>query len=341
LIEKELGRGGIGVVYFARDLQLHSRPVVVKLLQDAYGEAWLRKKFLQEIEALSRIEHPGIVGIFDAGEMADGKQYIVMQFVEGISLRKLIQEQGDSIEFSRAAKIVDEIGKALSAAHDRGVLHCDLKPENIMLQKLEENEEAVKLIDFGIAKIRDSMVASPEPTRVAGTISYMAPEQFAGAPSPFTDQFALAVIAYELLTGEKPFQANSFMQIMEQHKNGVRTLPHTLRPDIPADAEAAIVKALSFKSEDRYARARDFSSALAAALTKKNTVHARTRSAETKIDWDHVPAVPPPPPTLQAPLAKPAGSKIGIVLAIAALFILAALGGQNKQSCDRNNNSDF
>ena len=158
LIQNELKRGGMGVVYLARDQQLHSRPVVVKvLLDDAYQSEYIVQKFSQEVEALSRINHPGIVGIIDAGELPNGKPFIVMQYVEGVTLRSVMNPEGMNLE--RAAELLRQIGRALTAAHNRGIFHRDLKPDNIMLQDLGHGEEQIKIIDFGIAKVKDSVVA--------------------------------------------------------------------------------------------------------------------------------------------------------------------------------------
>jgi serine/threonine protein kinase len=265
-IQQELGRGGMGVVYLAHDTELHNRPVVIKVLRDATAEDWLTKKFRQEIEALVRIEHPGVVGIFDAGEMPDGQLFVVMQFVEGVNLRSILTKEGKQVDFEQTARIVEQVGRALTAAHERGVLHCDLKPENIMLQTSQPGEEIVKLIDFGIAKIRDSKVTSAEPTKIAGTMEYMAPEQLSGSPTTASDIFSLGIIAYEMLTGRKPFPANNLLQLFEAHKTGVKEPPKILRPDLPEPAQAAILRALNPDPEQRYKRARDFGDDLRAAL---------------------------------------------------------------------------
>jgi len=152
LIEKEIGRGGFGVVYLARDQQLLSKPVVIKVLQDETNpDPYFQKKFQQEIEALARIDHPGVVGVLDVGETPDGKPFLVMQFVEGVTLRSEISKDG--MELRRVAHIMRQVGQALGAAHDKGVYHRDLKPENIMLTRSSETEEYVKLIDFGIAAV--------------------------------------------------------------------------------------------------------------------------------------------------------------------------------------------
>src|SRR5215471_13468760 len=170
LIEKELGRGGMAVVYRARDLELASRPVVIKVLLGEPGDMteqdWLKKHFSQEIKVLSQLNHPGVVGALDAGVTPDKRQYLVMEFVEGVNMRSVMGRMG--MDFDRIVSIMSQIGAALSAAHNKGVLHRDLKPENIMLQK-DEDEEYVKLIDFGIASIRDSEGATSRMTSVAGT----------------------------------------------------------------------------------------------------------------------------------------------------------------------------
>jgi eukaryotic-like serine/threonine-protein kinase len=127
LIEKELGRGGIGVVYLARDRQLHSKPVVVKvLLEESTKVPWFKKKFRQEIEALARIDHPGVVGALDAGATPDEKPFLVMQFIKGQTLRSLMSNEG--MDFDIVAQVIRQTSRALDAAHDEGIIHCDLKP---------------------------------------------------------------------------------------------------------------------------------------------------------------------------------------------------------------------
>src|ERR1043166_6819058 len=153
-LERELGRGGMSVVYLARDRQLLDKRVVIKILLDESNlDPWIRQKFLPEMEALSRIDHPGVVGVLDTGLTAEGKQFLVMQYIEGQTLRSAIGKGGVSLQ--RAATIIRQIGQALAAAHEKGVWHRDLKPANIMLQTLG-GEDHVKLIDFGIAGIQDS-----------------------------------------------------------------------------------------------------------------------------------------------------------------------------------------
>jgi serine/threonine protein kinase len=273
LIESELGRGGIGVVYLARDEELLSKRVVIKvLLEEMVEDAWLKKKFQQEKEALARIDHPGVVGVLDAGLTAGGQQFLVMQFVEGQSLEALIKPAG--MNFDQVARILRQMGSALSAAHDEGIIHCDLKPANVMVQHPGEARERVRVIDFGIAKVRDSQTArANEMTKVAGTPHYMAPEQIEGEPAAASDIFALGVIAYEMITGRKPFNPRPgapyklWADMLDLQRAGVKINPSDLRPELSEAAQESILKALAFAAQDRYPRAQNFTEALADALT--------------------------------------------------------------------------
>jgi serine/threonine protein kinase len=273
LIEDELGRGGVGVVYLARDRKLHDKRVVIKILLDqSFHNSWVVQKFQQEKEALARVDHPGVVVILDTGELPDGKPYLVMQFIDGVTLRSQIKPEG--MPLARAAEIIKQIGRALSAAHERGIFHRDLKPENIMLQSFGRGEEQVKIIDFGIAKLKDSLVAPSTVTgATAGTVAYMAPEQLTGKPiSAATDIFALGAIAYEIVTGRKPFNPETGFELLEMQRNGVRVQPGDLRPALSPEANEVILRALSFAPAERFQTARDFGDVLAQALDEESEI---------------------------------------------------------------------
>ena len=268
-IEGKLASGGIGDVYLARDKpELMSRRVVIKVLQEkALEDDWLVTKFRQEIEALTRIDDPGVVGLLDAGTLPNGHPYLVMQFVDGENLRR--QMRGDKgMDFEDAACIWQELGRTLTAAHDNDVIHRDLKPENVMVRQRTDGGWQVKVIDFGIAKIRNSLVAPSTVTgKVAGTVSYMAPEQLEGKRvTAATDIYGLGVIAYEMLTGRCPFNPETVFQLSELQKAGAPLDPKVLRPALPVAAQDAILKALSYRPADRYQRACDFGDDLSRAL---------------------------------------------------------------------------
>jgi serine/threonine protein kinase len=267
LVKRKLGHGGFGAVYLASDQKMMSRPVVVKaLLDERISSEWSVRKFKQEMEALARVDHPSIIGIFDSGQLDDGKPFLVMQYVDGASLRALIKPEGMNLE--QAANIIRQIGRALNAAHSRGILHRDLKPENIMIQLLSDGEEQVKIIDFGIAKIKDSVVSlSTIGEHLTGTALYMSPEQLKTQPlTPASDLYCFAVIAYEMVTGRRPNNPDSAYQLLEMQRAGLRIKPRDLRPNLSQPAEAILLKALSFNPKERYQNAREFGDALATAL---------------------------------------------------------------------------
>jgi serine/threonine protein kinase len=270
LIDKELGHGGICAVLLARDRKLHDTPVVIKVLlkswQQSSRNAWLEKKFKEEIAALARIDHPGVVRALDVGQLPDGRSYLVMQYVDGESLRSMMVPEG--MELERMAKLIRQMGQALAAAHRQGVIHRDLKPENIMLQSMDD-EEYVKLIDFGIATVYEvtDAAADTRTTEVVGTRSYVAPEQLRGKPVAASDIYALGVIAYEMATGQRPFDSESIFRLYELQRAGVKVKPCELRSTLSETAQSIILKALSFSPEDRYANAKDFADSLADALT--------------------------------------------------------------------------
>jgi serine/threonine protein kinase len=268
-IQKELGQGGVGAVYLAQDLKLHGKLVVIKvLLEKSLQNSWVVQKFQQEKEALARVDHPGVVGVLDTGHLPDGKPYLVMQFIDGVTLRSQIKPEGIPLE--RAAELIKQIGRALKAAHDKGIFHRDLKPENIMLQSYGGGEEQVKIIDFGIAKLKDSIVAPSTVTgATAGTVSYMAPEQLSGRPvSAAMDIYAMGAIAYELVTGRKPFNPETGFELLEMQRGGVRVKPSDLRPSISEEACQVILRALSFDPKQRFQNARELGDTLARTLSE-------------------------------------------------------------------------
>jgi len=268
-VERKLGAGGIGDVYLARDKpELMARQVVVKVLQEkVLNNEWIVTKFRQEIEALTRIDDPGVVGILDAGTLPGGHPFLVMQFVEGADLRSHMRRDV-GMDFEDIAHIMQQAGSTLSAAHANDVIHRDLKPENIMVRQRADNRWQVKVIDFGIAKVKYSLIAPSTVTgQVAGTAYYMAPEQLQGKKvSPASDVYALGIIAYEMVTGRRPFNPETPYQLIELQQAGVQVGPKALRPALPAGAQDAILRALSLEPRDRYQSATEFTAELAKAL---------------------------------------------------------------------------
>ena len=275
LIERELGHGGIGVTYLARDKHLYSMPVVIKILLDkAQKKEWVKRKFIQEAEALTRISHPGVVKVLNRGEMAGGKPFLVMEFIEGVSLRDVMTPEG--MDFEEVAHITQGLGNALHAAHEKGVLHRDIKPENILLQNHDSEGPTVKLIDFGIAKIKDSQIGTAtEAGIIAGSIQYIAPEQLtAQAVSTATDVYSVALVLYEMLTGRRPFNPDApnivlaLQQLLAMQKQGVSILPKQLRPSLPEATQRLLMRALSYDPDNRPQNVRQFCDDIADSLTR-------------------------------------------------------------------------
>jgi predicted Ser/Thr protein kinase len=256
-VEKEIGRGGSGVAYLAHDRQLHSRPVVLKFLHAGWEEQdRIHLRFRQEIEVLSRLSHPAVVGVLDVGHTREGRSFLVMEYVAGVTLRSRLQL--GVVPFAEAASIIGTVCDALEAAHRKGIVHRDIKPENIILLPRGEKMPA-KLIDFGIAKVQTSGYdVKTETVAVVGTVNYVAPEQLMGKACPQSDVYALGVVSYEMLTGRRPFEPETPFQLYELQKAGKANPPSNLGRGIPRGAWKAIRRALSFKPQDRQSSPHDF-----------------------------------------------------------------------------------
>ena len=275
-IERFLARGGSSAVYLARDQQIAGKRVVVKFLH-AWGPEFgrLKARFRQEMEVLARIDHYGVVGVLDTGETADGLPFLVIEYITGVTLRS---EMGRGpMAPARAARLIRQIGRAVGAAHAQGVLHRDLKPENIMLESPGAAEERVRLIDFGIARLDDAAAAT-NTTQFAGTTPYMAPEQLRGKACAASDVYAMAVLAYEMLAGQRPFSGAGPIEIYEQQKAGARLKP-LLDRGISEPAARLIAQQLAFRPQDRSASAPEAADAAAdALLDSRNRFWSRRRA---------------------------------------------------------------
>ena len=324
-VERKLGAGGMGDVYLARDKpDLMSRLVVVKVLQEeALSNEWIVTKFRQEIEALTRIDDPGVVGLLDAGTLPNGHPFLVMQFVEGDDLRSHMRPDR-GMELEDIAQIMQQIGRTLSAAHAQDVVHRDLKPENIMARRRGDGVWQVKVIDFGIAKVRHSLIAPSTVTgQVAGTACYMSPEQLQGKKvSATSDVYALGVIAYEMSTGRRPFNPETAFQLIEMQQAGVQVAPKALRPALSLRAQEVILKALALNPRDRFQSAAEFANELAKALNDdQDTVVVRPDPSATLL------ASNPPDEKIREPVGAASQHdrrrRLGFVfIAVAVLFVM-------------------
>ena len=248
---RQLARGGMAEVYLARDLLL-DRPVALKVLFPEFSsDRSFVERFRREARAAANLNHPNIVSIFDWGE-EDGTYFIVMEFVDGRTLREVIRRQ-DKLQPAQAAEIAAEIASALHFAHLNGVVHRDVKPGNVMI-----TERQVKVTDFGIARAGDPGESLTQTGAVMGTATYFSPEQAQGqGVDPRTDVYSLGVVLYEMVAGRPPFVGDSPVSIAYQH---VRETAPPLRehnPDVPPAFEAIVAKAMAKNRTDRYATAEE------------------------------------------------------------------------------------
>lgn len=274
-LEKDkLGEGGIGVVYKAMDKQ-ENKFVAVKILHSLIThDPWIKDKFDKEAQAIIRIKHEGVVAGIEADKLDDGRPYLVMDYIQGESLRKPIEKSSNGMDLARSANILKKFGEALTAIHNSGVYHRDLKPENIMLT-FENGEEKVKVIDFGIATVKESPDERTKTTaQLAGTASYMAPEQIIeGKISAKSDIYTMGVIAYEMVTRRQPFyiserSISAYLKFYELQQEGVKVRPKQLRPEISQEADYLILQALEFEPSKRPITAEDFGNKLYEAINK-------------------------------------------------------------------------
>ena len=268
-----LGEGGMGVVYLAEH-ELIEKSVALKVLRREYsGKPELVQRFKQEAISASRIKHPNVLDVFDFGQLDNGCFFLAMEYLQGHDLAAELASN-TTVEPIRAVRLALQMCRALGAAHARGVVHRDMKPENIFLHKTEDGDEIVKIVDFGIAQLRgrDDKKAEEKPRRrltrtgvIFGTPEYMSPEQAAGRAADLrVDVYALGVILYEMFSGAVPFTGDSFMAVLSAHLTNPVTPLRTWVPDlaISNELEQAVMVALAKNPDDRYQSMSEFGQAL-------------------------------------------------------------------------------
>ncbi len=259
LIEREIGAGGMATVFVARDIR-HDRRVAIKVLRDDVAKRTGAERFLREIRTTANLQHPHIVPLFDSGE-ADGRVYYVMPFIEGETLRDRLEREGQ-LPVNDAVRIAQEVADALDYAHRHGVVHRDVKPENVLL-----HDNRVMVADFGIALALARSTVDPRLTDTGmsvGTPHYMSPEQAMGEKhiTARTDIFALGAMLYEMLAGEPPFTGETAQLIVAKMMSTAPTPIVRLRPTVPEYVAVAIDGALQRVAADRFATAAQFADAL-------------------------------------------------------------------------------
>lgn len=300
---EKIGQGGFGEVYKARHLRM-DRTVALKLLRvHLAGEVEHLKRFEQEAKAASRINHPNAVVVYDSGQAEEGVLYIAMEYVEGVSLKHVLKE-AKTLPPERVVRIIKQICSALAEAHRMGVVHRDLKPENIMICSKAGQEDVVKVLDFGIAKIISEDAQGLTQTGVAfGTPRYMSPEQCEGKPVDWrADIYALGCIIYEMLSGRPPFEGE-VTTVMFKH---VTEEPRPLREvtikfdSVTEELEKVVLQALQKQRENRQS-----AEELARELEHAITIKVPTDQIPQAPPRPLPPPPPPPPPPIQAQVPAP------------------------------------
>ncbi len=275
-IINEVGQGSTGAVYLSHD-PFYGRDVAIKLYNseidgdDDVRARTAKKMFFTEAQMVGRLQHPNILPIFDAGVEQD-RYYVAMEHVHGARTLSTYCKAGNLLPLDDALKIVFTCARALHYAHSRKVIHRDIKPSNIILTL----DNQVRIIDFGIALCADSDISRIE--GIAGSPSYMSPEQIKSEEiTAASDVYSLGVVMYELLTGHRPFKANSLAKLLHKIVYSTPVPIHQLREDVTEDLEEVVMRALRKKPEERYATGLEF----AAELTR---VHQQLRKQQSKLD---------------------------------------------------------
>jgi serine/threonine-protein kinase len=244
---ERLGSGGMATVYRARDLTLE-RMVAIKILRKDYSnDPAFRRRFHQEAKAAAGLSHPNIVTIHDFGLYAD-ELFIVMEYVAGVELKTLIKERG-VFELKEALNLEIQACAGIGYAHRRGLVHCDVKPQNMLVT----NNGVLKVVDFGIARALAAISPDEKSDVVWGSPQYFSPEQAAGsAPSPASDVYSLGVVLFEMTAGRLPFIANDANQLALLHRDALPPSPRKFNPAIPAPLEQIILKVLAKPPSARY-----------------------------------------------------------------------------------------
>src|SRR4051794_24804739 len=286
-IDGVIARGGMGVVYRATQLNLE-RPVALKLIAPNLAEdPQFRERFVRESRTAAAIDHPNVVPIHEAGDF-EGRLFISMRLVEGTDLRAVLRAQG-ALEPRRALRIVAQVASALDAAHQRGLVHRDVKPANVLLVSPGDSDHAY-LTDFGLAKRVSADASVTRTGHFVGTADYASPEQITGGQTgPRSDVYSLGCLLYDALTGSAPFGGRSEVATLFAHVHETPPRPSAARAAVPAALDAVVERAMAKRPEDRYPTAGARAGATEEALNAP-AAGASAGAAPTAADYPRPPA---------------------------------------------------
>ncbi len=332
-ILQKIGSGGMGAVYKATQPEMN-RMVGVKILHPKLANRKdLVSRFRREARAMSHLTHPNTVKVFLYGELDDGSLYIIMEFLDGKNLNQSVRADGP-FKLERALPIIIQVCGALEEAHGVGIIHRDLKPENIFLCQSAGMKDFPKVLDFGLAKVteremRPGSIILTQEGMVFGTPEFMSPEQAQGKTlTPASDQYSLAVILYEVLTGKLPFEAKSAMDYLSLHVSGIPTplSQRVVGRTFPLLLDQIIARCLSKKVDDRFGSMAELGKALQAVLDGKSELPQIT---PTPAPAQHahaasVPATGPSAAAMNEAITIPK-SNMGLLIGVAVACLLAGV----------------
>jgi len=325
-ITGRLGEGGMGTVY-AGIQPVIGKPVAIKvLLREFAANAEVVNRFIQEARAANQARSRYIVDIFSFGELNDGRHYFVMEHLDGQSLREVLTEK-KVVGFDDANSILSSIAKGLVAAHDNGIIHRDIKPENIMVLTEEDGTVIAKILDFGIAKLQGSMANPDFATKTGaamGTPFYMSPEQCRGVDVDHrTDIYALGIIMFEMFTGELPFKANSYIELVNKHLFASPPEMRALNPEISAQLEAFVQRCIAKNPDERPQSMKQFLLELKELVPSLHQTHP---SAVNMVPMTGMPDGSDPGTAGVGVRSARGKSRAGLVLGLLAVVLLAGAG---------------
>ena len=325
------GSGGMSSVYRARDTVLE-RTVAIKILHEHFSDdPEYVERFRREARALAQLNHPNIVTVIDRGEF-EGRQFIVFEHVEGENLKQLIEREGQ-LPVDRALALMHQVARGLAFAHDHGVVHRDVKPHNVLI----DEDGVAKVTDFGIARSLDPADGLTETGTLLGTSEYIAPEQASGARvDERSDQYSLAAVLYELLTGEPPYTGDNFMAVAMKHIQEPVPSVREARPDVSPRLDAIIARAMAKRPEDRFPSTEAMVAALEASRVGRDSTPVPVTRPDGATESIPVPG-PLPPPNHRSRKRFPLPILIGlIVVGVAALVVALIIAGGGTDSLTGN-----